>query len=72
MNHRELYEELLGPEENWDDNSMRVADKLIDLVIHACDLISEQVNMYDDSEKVRWLLDHGFTAEEIKEFGGRV
>jgi hypothetical protein len=69
---KELYEELLGSKEDDNEHHLRVSDRLIDLVIHACDLISEQVNMYDDSEKIRWLLDHGFTVEEIKEFVGRV
>ncbi len=69
----QLYEELLGPtEEDHDKNYERVSDRLIDLVIHATDIIAEQVNSQDANEQIRWLLDHKFTAEEIKEFVGRV
>lgn len=68
---KELYEELIGPEEDNEDRYLKVADRLIDLVIHASDIIAEQVNMYDDDLKIEWLLKQGFTVEEIKEFVGR-
>lgn len=66
-----LYEELLGPEEDHDDNFTRVSDRLIDLVIHASDIIAERVNSQDAPEQIRWLLEKGFTEAEIKEFVGR-
>ncbi|MHA2280193.1 MAG: hypothetical protein ACXAC5_04895 [Promethearchaeota archaeon] len=71
INPEKLYEELLGPEEDNENHNFKVSDRLIDLVIHACDIISEQVNMYDNNLKIEWLLDQGFTPEEIKEFVGR-
>jgi len=66
-----LYEELLGPEEDWDKNQERVSDRLIDLVIAACDIVSEQVNSQAADEQIRWLFEQGFSEEEIKEFVGR-
>ena len=71
MTPDELYEQLLGPEEDHDENFERVGDRLIDLVIHASDIIAEQVNSQSADEQIRWLLDQGFTVDEIEEFVGR-
>lgn len=70
IEYQELYKELLGPEDN-EANLEKVTDRLVDLVILVSDAIAEQVNMYDDNEKIRWLLDQGFTVDKIKEFVGR-
>ena len=72
MTADELYEKLLGPEEDQDEHFTRVSDRLIDMVIHSCDIIAEQVNSQAAPEQIQWLLDNGFTVEEITEFVGRI
>jgi len=72
-NPQELYEELVGStEDEQEKNFERVSDCLIDMVILACDFIAEQVNCQCADEQINWLLDQGFSPEEIKEFVGRV
>ena len=71
INPKELYEELLGPEKDSNENHYRVSDRLIGLVIDACDIIAERVNSQCGDEQIRWLLENGFTVEEIKEYVGR-
>lgn len=66
----DLYEQLFG-DEDGDEDYISTSDKLIDLVIHSCDIIAEQVNSMGELEKIRWLLDNGLSPEEIKEFVGK-
>ncbi len=68
---QELYEELLGHEEDNDKNFERVNGRLIDLVIHASNIIAEQINSQEANEQIGWLFSEGFTVEEIKEFVGK-
>lgn len=70
MNYSELYYSLF--DEDDEDKQQQVDDRLIDLVVYACDLLAERVNSTGGPvEQINWLFDQGFTEEEIKEFVGR-
>jgi len=68
----ELYEELLGPEEDWDANQDRVSEALVELVIEAAESLAESINSCSANEQIRWLLNQGVSVEGIKEYVGRI
>jgi len=69
---RDLYEELLGPEpEDNDKNFERVSNHLIEMVILAANNLAEFVNGQEAPEQIRFLLESGYSAEEIKEYVGK-
>jgi len=45
-----------------------IEERLIELVIAACDHIAEIVNSQGSWEQIRWLTDQGFTENEIIDF----
>lgn len=78
---KELYNILTDYAEDTEDR-WHVDNSLIDLVIRRCHEIiddpdeanekAELINSFDGDEQVEWLLSAGMTADEIKEFVGKV
>jgi len=64
---RVIYEKLLGDSEE-SENFEKISDRLIDLVIEIHDTLAEQINAFDDDEKILWILRQGYTEDEIEEY----
>lgn len=68
---QKLYDQLMGDESISDERFDLISNKLINLVIEETYNIAEQVNSLADDDRIAWLLDQGWTVQDIKDELGK-